>query len=578
MMELDDDDEGDNMTSDMESILGLMTAQGAPQRMLMWHYRSRHESLIMTSNYEFYNGRLKVFPSPNDNGGDSNLGLSYKHMSNAYYERGKSRTNPKEAQAVAEAVLDHARMFPQLTLGVATFSIAQMQAILDRLELLRREHPETEPFFSSHPEEPFFVKNLESVQGDERDVILISVGYGRTVDGYISMNFGALNNSGGERRLNVLISRARRRCVVYSNLSHSDIDLNRTQSRGVLAFKRFLQFAETGELDMPILTGGGSDSLFEEEVARGLQSLGYDVKQQVGSAGFFIDMAIVDPIKPGRFLLGIECDGASYHSSRTARDRDRLRQQVLEGLGWQIYRIWSTDWFNNPDEELRKVVGEIERAKTKTRETSNPGSLNNRVVEAKAALERTAETKDEAKPKNSLYREASFPIVYYGFDFHEMSYPDFERFLTEIIKIEGPIHKDLLFRRITELADINRIGNRISGVLNDVLDLMKSQQTVKSSGDFIWVPRSNLSQVRSREEFPATFKKIKYIYSKEIEAAIKASIQGTFGINIDAIPPLAANLLGFSNTTSDIRSTIESITRNMLKRGVLTDKDVTVSG
>lgn len=576
MIEIDGDEEDVNMTSDMESILGLMIAQGAPQRMLMWHYRSRHESLIMVSNQEFYDGKLKVFPSPNNNCSDSNLGLSYKHLPSAFYDRGKSRTNPDEAQMVAEAVIEHARTSPELTLGVATFSIAQMQAIIDRLELLRRENHDVESFFASHPAEPFFVKNLESVQGDERDVIIISVGYGKTVDGFISMNFGALNNSGGERRLNVLISRARRQCIVYSNLSHNDIDMNRTQSRGVLAFKRFLKYAETGQIDMPKLTERGSDSLFEDQVADGLRSFGYDIHQQVGSAGFFIDMAVVDPNQPGRFLLGIECDGASYHSSRTARDRDRLRQQVLEGLGWEIFRIWSTDWFNNPDTELRKVVAAIEKAKSKTTDQHNPKPANRSISKAQPILERTAETKKEAKPKNNPYIEANFPIEFYGFEFHEISFDSIKDCFLRIIGIEGPIHEDLLFKRITELAGVNRVGSRIHKQLDFTLYRMKNRKDVEHKGPFVWEQSSDLSQVRNREKFPAQLKKIKYIYSLEIEAAIKAAIQGTFGINIDAIPPLAAELLGFSSTSKEIRETIHSATISLLKQGILTDRDVIV--
>src|ERR1051325_3930651 len=218
-------------------------------------------------------------------------------------------------------------------------------------------------FFKTHSEEPFFVKNIENVQGDERDVIYISIGYGKTKEGYVSMNFGPLNNDGGEKRLNVLITRAKLRCEVFTNITAADIDTTRTQSRGVMALKSFLHFAQHGSLDLPLVTGKPFDSPFEEEVAVQLQRLGYNVKQQVGSKGFYLDLAIVDPDHPGRYLLGIECDGAAYHSARSARDRDRLRQQVLEGIGWRIHRIWSTDWFRSPERELKRVVEAVEKAK-----------------------------------------------------------------------------------------------------------------------------------------------------------------------------------------------------------------------
>ncbi|HEX2533049.1 MAG TPA: DUF4011 domain-containing protein, partial [Chitinophagaceae bacterium] len=236
----EEDEEEENITADMQSVLGLCDAQGAPQRMLRWHYRSRHQSLIALSNDEFYENRLVVFPSP---GSKHRLGLVLHQLTGTYYDRGRTRTNPGEAGRVAEAVMEHARTHPALSLGVVAFSTAQRQAIQDALELRRQAAPELETFFRSSTAEPFFVKNLENVQGDERDVIFISVGYGRTEEGYLSQSFGPLNNEGGERRLNVLITRAKLRCEVFTNFSSEEIDLSKTASLGVRALKRFLQFA-----------------------------------------------------------------------------------------------------------------------------------------------------------------------------------------------------------------------------------------------------------------------------------------------------------------------------------------------
>ena len=348
-------------TADLESILGMFCACGAPERMLRWHYRSRHESLIAVSNHEFYDNRLVLFPSPDAQREET--GLHFRHDAGTCYERGnRKRFNAGEADIVADAVMEHARRRPSLTLGVAAFSLSQARRIEDEVELRRRADPSTETFFTDHPEEPFFVKNLENVQGDERDVMLVSVGYGRIEGGYMPMNFGPLNQEGGERRLNVLITRARRRLEVHANFVADDLDLARTNARGVTALKTFLHYAETGILDVPKASGQDADSPFEEAVADELRARGHTVDHQVGSAGFFIDLAVVAPRRPGRYLLGIECDGATYHSARSARDRDRLRQQVLEGLGWTIHRIWSTDWFMRPQREIEKVDEAIRRA------------------------------------------------------------------------------------------------------------------------------------------------------------------------------------------------------------------------
>ena len=326
---VDDDDDG-VATTDIESILGLFCSRSAHQRMLRWHYRSKHESLIECSNHLFYDNRLVVFPSPDQR--REHLGLIYRKIQNAPYDRSRTRTNPTEARIIAEAVMKHAEEQLQrdaterLTLGVAAFSVAQRDAVLDQLEILRRMRPGLEEFFITPPHEPFFVKNLENVQGDERDVIFISVGYGRSAEGYLAMSFGPVNRDGGERRLNVLFSRARKRCEVFTTLSSDDIELSATSGSGLRALKHFLQYAEHGRLEVSTPAGRPPDSPFEEEVFDELRRQGYEVHAQVGCAGFFIDMAVVDPTLPGRYLIGIECDGATYHSARSARDRDRLRE------------------------------------------------------------------------------------------------------------------------------------------------------------------------------------------------------------------------------------------------------------
>ncbi len=353
-------------TAGIGSVLELAEAQGVPTRMLRWHYRSRHESLIAVSNESFYDRQLITFPSPDH--ARAELGLHFHHLPQATYDRGGTRTNRGEAAAVIDATLAHARTHPHLTLGIAAFSVAQADAIRDELELRRRNDPSAEGFFAAHPHEPFFVKNLENVQGDERDVIFISIGYGRPTDGGpISMAFGPLNGEFGWRRLNVLITRARMRCEVFSGITADDIDLSRVAAhpRGITALKRFLRYAQTGILDLPEASDREAGSPFEEQVAEALTNAGYQVDGQVGSGGFFLDLAIIDPDRPGRYLLGIECDGATYHSARSARDRDRLRQQVLEGLGWQLHRIWSTDWFRTPALELQRVVHAIEAARAR---------------------------------------------------------------------------------------------------------------------------------------------------------------------------------------------------------------------
>lgn len=308
------DDDGTLNAANLDSVLSLCVAQGLPQRMLRWHYRSRHHSLIAVSNHEIYGDNLYVVPSPTTISAEQ--GLRFRLVREGVFDRGGSATNRPEARAIAQAVVEHAQRYPQQSLGVGTFSVAQRDAVRDELELLLRTEKGLEAFFASGRPEPYFVKNLENIQGDERDVIFISIGYAKDASGFMAMNFGPLSSEGGERRLNVLISRTRVRCEVFSSITAGDIDLQRATSRGAAALKTFLRYAETGVLDTQTPTGEGFDSEFEAEVARALESFGYEVHCQIGTAGFRIDLAVVDQDCPGRYLLGIECDGATYHSSR----------------------------------------------------------------------------------------------------------------------------------------------------------------------------------------------------------------------------------------------------------------------
>lgn len=275
----------------------------------------------------------------------------------------------EEAKIVARAVVEHAKKYPNMSMGVATFNIKQKNLIEDEIANILKDDSSCAEYFNTNKAESFFVKNLESVQGDERDVIFISIGYFKNKNGILSMHFGPLNLDGGERRLNVLITRARYKIEIFSAIRYVDFDLDKTNSKGVALLKQYLEFAERGEVALIANTNAEIDdhfdSPFEEAVCHALREKGLMIKTQVGCSGYKIDMAIRDKNNPGKFLLGIECDGASYHSSATARDRDRLRQQVLEKLDWKFYRIWSTDWFRNPQRELDKLLEYIERLNTK---------------------------------------------------------------------------------------------------------------------------------------------------------------------------------------------------------------------
>ncbi|MDR1816594.1 MAG: hypothetical protein LBR07_00060 [Puniceicoccales bacterium] len=387
---------------DLESILDELLASSIPIRRLRWHYRSRREALITFSNRHYYAGDLFTFPSPET----GRAGLALHYLPNARYDRAKSRTNLAEAQAlVAELtrrLLAHEAVpapVPPVSYGVVTFSVAQQELVENLLDAVRREHPELERWFGDTPPvegEPVFVKNLENVQGDERDVVLFSVCYGPDADGRVALNFGPLNRAGGERRLNVAVTRAKREMVVFTSMRSDQIDTSRVSARGVRDLREFLRFceeggergvggwereiesgeqgAESGEQEKSAedknestAAGAAPPEVAASEATRligaALRRRGYDVRHRVGCSDYRLDIGVVDPRDPSRFLLGIECDGDAYRSAGTARDRDKLRHEVLTGLGWRLHRLWLLDWWNAPDAEFTKLLATLDTAK-----------------------------------------------------------------------------------------------------------------------------------------------------------------------------------------------------------------------
>jgi very-short-patch-repair endonuclease len=567
----------DFQAGDLESILGLCEAQNMPQRMLQWHYRSRHHSLIAVSNREFYDDNLFVVPSPFGEFGS--LGLKLRHVASGVFDRGGSATNRVEATAVADAVMEHARQYPDKTLGVGAFSVAQRDAIIDELEMRRRGSPELEPFFATAAAEPFFAKNLENIQGDERDVIFISVGYGRNASGYMAMSFGPLNNDGGERRLNVLITRARERCEVFSSITADDIDLGRTQARGSRALKTFLTYAKTGFLDVPTTNGRGCDSEFEREVAKAIVRHGYNVDTQVGVAGFFVDLAIVDPACPGRYLLGIECDGATYHSSRSARDRDRLRQQVLEDRGWIIYRIWSTDWFHRPDEQLRKVLAAVENSKAvwASRAASGSASPPRSIHKHPDAVNRVeGNASDEVLASlvmTSPYIEAHFSIDD-SYEIHELDVDELAGIVARIVEIEGPVHQDEIARRVASLWGLKRTGCRIGDAVDAALSEATYQGHIEQTGPFFRPTGQQAVPVRNRSMVESSnLRKSDYLPPAEVQAALLVVIRAHMGMSTDEAAAEMSRLFGFKATSAQLRQIAKSEIRLLLEEEVLEQRN-----
>ena len=357
--DIESEDDEDEDIGDFESILSVCKSMGMPNKRLRWHYRSRREPLIVFSNRHFYDGDLVTFPSVCDASGDA------VRLELVPDGRWVDRKNCQEASRIADLVIQHLRSRPGTSLGVIAFSASQQNIIEDEIYDRRRTSPEIDALFHSNLRESIFVKNLENVQGDERDVIYLSMGYAFNEAGKFNKNFGPLSKAGGERRLNVAVTRARQEVVFVASVTAAQMDLSGSLSAGAHLLKAYLDYAHRGVDSLAqkaSLVFGECDSIFEQEVASELIKRGLKPVPQVGCSGFRIDLALKHPHRPGEFCLGIECDGASYHSSHTARDRDRIRQSVLEDLGWRIVRIWSTDWIRDPSSQVDRILAAYEKS------------------------------------------------------------------------------------------------------------------------------------------------------------------------------------------------------------------------
>lgn len=561
LVDLDEDEkDDDNYLLDMESILHLCKTS-FPTKMLKWHYRSRHESLIAVSNQEFYDNQLYIYPSPSHN--SKKLGLHFEHVPDSIYDRGGSGVNIDEARAVVRAAFNHFKEYgDEKSLGIGTFNTKQQRAIQELIELELKQNPGMEKYFSSEQKESFFVKNLETIQGDERDIIFISIGFGFDRNNKLNQNFGPLNKNGGERRLNVLATRAKEKCVVFSNFTHSDLKITSESPFGLRALKVFLEYAKEKKLISISKPLEDSESPFEDSVYQFLISYGFEVHKQVGCAGYRIDLAVVDPKKPGKYLIGIECDGATYHSSKVARDRDRLRQKVLEQLGWNIYRIWSTDWYRNRKDSISNLLKAINDANISINETTD----NETSSSSNDDLTNTIEYLNEPKMEEMVlpYQICESLGIDINSDIPEKSLGELATAITNIVDIEGPIHFKEVVTRVRTFWGLKRSGKRIQDTLIDAAKLADTNGDIIFKNEFLYAKDSKI-KVRNRK---GTIK-VDFISDEEIEEAIKIIIENNFATPKEELIRSAARLIGFKSTRKTINEKFDNVLDFLLKKGEL---------
>lgn len=568
------DDEEENFSSvGYSSVLDECEAF-LPTFPLRWHYRSRHESLITYSNFAFYRN-LVTFPSAVDEHPD--YGVQMVHVPDGVYERGGRRWNLREAEVVAEQVFKHFEVYPGKSLGVVAFSRQQADAIEDALEKKRSEDSAYEGFFNEDRLEGFFVKSLENVQGDERDVMIFSIGYGYDRQGRMTMSFGPLNQEGGERRLNVAITRAREKVLVVSSIKASDFDLSQNPKPGALHLYRYLDYAERGPSALEITHPAGrgeEESPLEESVAAVIRELGYAVITQVGCSGYRIDLGILHPTEPGRFFLGVECDGASYHSGETARDRDRLRQQILERLGWRIYRIWSQDWFRHKArqienlkralEEAMKAPVSIPRADPVEVATARVSVKKVQIPEAKPINVQDLKGTIEYQPCNLFGQQGALP-------FHAMENLNRLAWLArKVVDNEGPVHINIVAKRLAEAYSLSKVGERMRQAVYTAVNHAADGGNIIIQGEFLW-PKKQIEVVpRIPGRSEASHRAVELIAPEEIQAAMELIIRQCVGISLDGLVTETARMFGIQRATPRIRGVLESVAKKMQQKGAAT--------
>ena len=567
------DEDGLPLFDDSQSVLEEVMSSGVPNSRLKWHYRSAHESLITFSNVSFYESDLYTFPSVETDAYDS--GLHFEFVPEGVYE-GKG-LNLAEARRVADAVVEHARKSAHLSLGVGTFNLRQQIAIQDELELRRREDPSIEPFFDRSKKEPFFVKNLENIQGDERDVVFLSVTYAKAHDGRLRYNFGPLNGENGWRRMNVLVTRSKKLMRVFSSVKAEDINLASTASRGAKLLRDFLSYAEHKRLDNPTISAiSETESPFEREVYEELQKRGVALVPQVGASGYRIDFGVVDDRARGKFVCGIECDGAAYHSSETARDRDRLRQQVLEARGWEIHRVWSTDWFKDRSNQIERLLGLIDRSRARAKREAENENERQSVLAAEAETEAREflgdlsdletgsvfggmERKNYVRPVAEPYRTAQIDVGSSFPPLLETGDRQLAGVLMAIIELETPVHVKEIFTR-TASAWGTTAGSRIQSRIMEVLRLMERAGHIEIRGEFVWKIDGEL-RIRSRNgtNIPA-----ERIAPEEIRELVLLILRDGHKFSKQNLISEVRTVFGFSRTGASLQQAIERVIDDLL--------------
>ena len=561
----DDDDDNGDIFEGRESILDVMVGKVGTEfseRYLNVHYRSRSESLIRFSNHAFYENRLLTFPGPDP----ADVAVRDVYLPNATYDMGGTRTNREEAERVTDIVFELMETRPtDESIGVVALSRSQADLIEDLIEERRMISRHLDYRFSEEEAERFFVKNLENVQGDERDHMVFSICYGPTPAGAVPNRFGPINRDGGERRLNVAVTRARMSMTVVHSLRAEDI---RSPQTGARQLRRYLEYVRNPEraFESEVTGVGEPESPFEEAVLAALRQRGHRVDAQVGVSGYRIDLAIRSD-DGERYDLGIECDGFTYHNSPTARDRDWLRQQVLEGLGWRIHRVWSTTWVRDPETEIVAIEQALQRARAHRPDHSatsaDPGFDEPPLVDSAPAEPDGPSPSRAAALLFDEYRQ--FEDQARTGDLLNVPLSELSALVQDILFVEQPVHIDTIIDRVRAIYGAPRTGKRIRERVEQAIEGILGRRRDRTR-QFL-VRAQDGRQLRPRRD-PG--RPIDRVAPSEIEEGLLIVARASFGMEQADLIRETARQFGWRRTGQHIERGLRESIERLLKEGLLT--------
>ena len=566
-------DEEEAYADDMESILDDCITLSLCEHQLNWHYRSKHESLIAFSNSQYYGNKLLTFPSV-----DNRIAKVRLVPVEGVYDKGHTRSNPAESKAIVQEIIRRLSD-PELkkySIGVVAFSKVQGDLIEDDLTEELDKHPELKDI-AYNAKEPIFIKNLENVQGDERDVILFSIGYGADKEGKVSMNFGPLNNSGGERRLNVAVSRSRYEMIVFSSLKSSQIDLKRSSAKGVEGLKYFLEYAETGRLPITPDTAAQNkaNNVMVNQICEALNNEGYLTDPFVGRSNFKVDIAVSTKDDPDKYILGILCDGKTYYETKTTRDREIGQPSVLKMLNWNVMRVYSIDWYDNRERVIKQILQELKSIEAGDK-PKEPEKESEQYVFNAETIKNADVVEDLVKNKSIMpYRECEIEETPVDKEAFNPLDKNNALIIRRILINEQPATENYLCKRLAKALGFGHAGANIQKAVTHALSGLYRDPFSVNGVNSYWLDEESAQDYHSyRSPSPRSINEIPSI---EIANAIKEVVEEEFSLPKEKIPTVTAKKLGFSGAGAKISEMINAVLEAMEKDNVVVINNGSVS-